>query len=621
MTRKHRSHVVVRLSRWLLTVSVVFFVASPVAFAQFDRDAYREVATQCVEHLRNARTAIESGDNDTALVHLQSANVPCEAARNHLTPAITAATLPERELETLRIDYVGQDATFIWVAAQLGLCADAQTWLTQLTQMLPEIPDRVQTRYIEATQAVLTCVPSSDTIVGTSGINTMGTPTYGTYNVAANFQPDPQSYTVAAGGGLDSTTLQTNSGSCYAGWVAAVPTIRVNYTAGNFPLRFYVDTPGTDTTLAINGPDGVWYCNDDGVGLQPVLDFPSPVSGQYDIFVGTYAQGENPGVTVFLTEMPNQHGPAGDTTDTPVDTTVDWSADPSYGTFSLTSGFSPDPSSYPVTAGGTVQASNALMTPTGACGGGWVATTPDVRVHYTAGSLPLRFYVDSAADTTLVIHAPDGQWYCDDDTVSLNPVLDFSGPFSGQYDVFIGTYSQNDYPSVNLSVTEMPGTHGPGTGGPTPPQPGPATIDWSGPPTFGTHNLNSGFSPDPTNYSITAGGTVQASSSLTTMTGPCYAGWIATTPDVRVQYAAGTYPLRIYVSDPGIDTTLAVHAPDGQWYCNDDFRVDGRTGLNPALDFPRPPSGQYDIFVGTYSQSEYPNVTLSVTEMPNNYGP
>ena len=617
MNSSHQSHIAFRMLPGVL-LALAFIVSSGTSMAQeFDRDAYREVATQCVEHLRNARTAIEGGETDSALAHLQSANLPCEGARNHLTPAISAgSSLPERELETLRIDYVGQDAAFIWAAAQLGLCSDAQTWLTQLTQLIPDVPERVQSRYIEATQAVLTCVPSSNTIVETSGeINVMGTPSNGTHNVVTNFQPDPQSYTVVAGGSVDSTSIQTNTGSCYAGWVGSVPTIRVNFTSGTYPLRFYIDTPGTDTTLAINDPNGTWSCNDDEVGLQPVIDYASPASGQYDIFVGTYAQGETPSVTLFVTELPNQYGPGGDTTDPQVAGTIDWTGAPTFGTYSLATGFSPDPTNYTVTAGGTVEASSSLTTPTGTCYAGWVATTPDVRVHYTAGTLPLRFYVDSPTDTTLVIHSPDGRWYCNDDAVGLSPVLDFPGPLSGQYDVFIGTYSQNEYPEVSLSVTEMPSTYGPG--GSTTVDPGVVTtIEWSGPPTFGTYSLVSGFSPDPTNYSTTAGGTAQSTSSLTTLTGPCSAGWIATTPDVRVHYTAGTYPLRFYVGTPGTDTTLAIHAPDGQWYCNDDF-----ASLNPAIDFARPLSGQYDVFVGTYSQNEYPDVTLSVTEMPTTYGP
>ena len=433
--------------------------ASAVAAQDFDRDAYREVATECVEHLRNSRTALDAGDRDTALSHLQNANDPCTAARDHLVPAIEAATLPRRELETLRTDYVGQDASFITIAAQLGLCNDAQSWLTAMARLIPEIPERVQSRYIQATQAVLVCEPS-ELQTDSSEINVMGTPSFGTFNVVTNFQPDPQTYTIVAGGTVDSSVLQTPNGACNAGWVATVPDIRINYTTGSYPLRFYVDTPGTDTTLAVNTPDGTWHCNDDTVGLQPVIDIAAPAGGQYDIFVGTYAQNENPSITLYVTEIPT-NGPVGQATDTPVGA-IDWTGAPTFGAHAVISGFQPDPTSYAITAGGTVQSSATLTTAAGTCYAGWVATTPDIRITYTSGSYPLRFYVNAPnTDTTMAIHGPDGQWYCNDDGVGLHPVLDFAQPMSGQYDVFVGTYAQNVYPDVSLFVTEMPTTYGP----------------------------------------------------------------------------------------------------------------------------------------------------------------
>lgn len=137
-----------------------------------------------------------------------------------------------------------------------------------------------------------------------------------------------------------------------------------------------------------------------------------------------------------------------------------------------------------------------------------------------------------------------------------------------------------------------------------------------GNPTFGEYTLESGFAPDPAEYALTAGGEFD-SSSLTTADGtPCNAGFIATAPDVTVQFTAGSLPLRFYVDTPDTDTTLAVNAPDGSWYCIDDF-----AGLHPAIDFESPTSGQYDIFVGTYNADDYPEVTLKVTELPSINGP
>ena len=130
-----------------------------------------------------------------------------------------------------------------------------------------------------------------------------------------------------------------------------------------------------------------------------------------------------------------------------------WQGSPTYGEYTLSTGFTPDPASYALTAGG----SNTATDIDPGCRG-FIADSPDVRVQFTAGSLPLRFYVDDPthADTTLVINGPDGQWYCNDDWGStLQPVVDFTPAQSGQYDIFVGSYSEDEYPSVNLYVTEL----------------------------------------------------------------------------------------------------------------------------------------------------------------------
>ena len=41
----------------------------------------------------------------------------------------------------------------------------------------------------------------------------------------------------------------------------------------------------------MNAPDGRWYCNDDANGLNPQVWWSNPMSGQYDIWIGTYGSG------------------------------------------------------------------------------------------------------------------------------------------------------------------------------------------------------------------------------------------------------------------------------------------------------------------------------------------
>lgn len=57
------------------------------------------------------------------------------------------------------------------------------------------------------------------------------------------------------------------------------------------------------------------------------------------------------------------------------------------------------------------------------------------------------------------------------------------------------------------------------------------------------------------------------------------------------------------------DSTLLLRDPNGQWYFNDDF---SGAGYNAGLQITNPPSGQYAIFIGTYSSGSC-NSTLTVS--------
>ncbi len=121
---------------------------------------------------------------------------------------------------------------------------------------------------------------------------------------------------------------------------------------------------------------------------------------------------------------------------------------PSYGGANLSAGFSPDPWTVSIPAGGGNDASRVGCS-------GYVADAPDYRLSYNAGSYPLHFSVRSGADTTLVINAPDGRWYCDDDSNGLNPAVVFSKPMGGQYDIWVGTFSYGSLPSSTLYISEL----------------------------------------------------------------------------------------------------------------------------------------------------------------------
>ncbi len=131
--------------------------------------------------------------------------------------------------------------------------------------------------------------------------------------------------------------------------------------------------------------------------------------------------------------------------------------------------------------------------------------------------------------------------------------------------------------------------------------------DFSADPAYGTSNLTSGFSPDPVVVNLESGGPIDASS-----LGAGCGGFIANAPDYRVNYTAGSFPRLIFSVSSSADTTLVINGPDGRWYCDDDSGVNG---LNPAVTFSRPASGQYDVWVGTYGGATLQPAQLNISEV------
>ncbi len=268
----------------------------------------------------------------------------------------------------------------------------------------------------------------------------------------------------------------------------------------------------------------------------------------------------------------------------------DMSAEPTYETVRLSAGFTPDPYTVELSSGGSIDAE----TLSSQCRG-FIANAPDVRLHYESGSgvLPLIIKVESDADTTLVVNAPNGSWYCDDDTGGgLNPLMRFEDPDGGRYEIWVGTYSDSTLQDATLSFSELDSSTT-------------STPDTTLEPTYGTANLSSGFTPDPHTVKLSSGGSIDASN-----LGESCRGYIANAPDYRINYDSGSLPL-IISANADADVTLVVNDPGGNWVCDDDSGED----LNPSLRFEKPRSGQYDVWVGTYSDSSNENATLSVSEL------
>ncbi|MCH8557404.1 MAG: hypothetical protein LAT84_06280 [Balneolia bacterium] len=296
---------------------------------------------------------------------------------------------------------------------------------------------------------------------------------------------------------------------------------------------------------------------------------------------------------------------------------LDLSGTPTYGSTSLSAWFTPDPFTVSVTSGGVV---NAGYINAPGCRG-YAASSPDYRLHWNGDGDSLRFYFEannSNDDTVLLINFPNGQWVCNDDAFSgtLNPMVILDQAQNGRYDIWVASYSEGEYISGTLGISELSSV---GPTGYTPPttsttQPstsGGARLDFSATARAGVINLQAGFTPDPHELRLTSGGSVNVSDM---QLGSGCRGYAGVAPNVSLQWAGSSSDLRVFFESErsGGDTVLIVNTPNGDWVCNDDA-FSGT--LNPMLDLSGYGAGRYDIWVASYSRDEFLPGWLSVTEL------
>jgi len=440
---------------------------------------------------------------------------------------------------------------------------------------------------IVLTESQATTQPVAPAPGGTAtGFNANQAPTFGELEVDAAF--GSQSFTLQAGGLVDA--FETNQ-AC-AGFVADVPDYQLTIAPGmNSPIDLAV-TSDVDTTLIVVAPNGSVLCNDDAVDLNPGLQISNPQAGSYAVWVGTFGPIENdfyPEAVLNISTngavIAPQPGGSGFNANQP----------PTFGEIAVTTGFGSQ--TFTLQAGGDVDAFAA----NNACAG-FVADVPDYVINYQGGSRgPLDLGVESAEDTTLVVVGPNGQVYCNDDDLDLNPALSIASPAAGNYGVWVGTFNpiQNDFfPDATLTITAGPG----GDSGSI--SPGGLGDRLRLAPTFGSTQLGAGFRSH--SIDLQAGGAMDG-----TTLGQFCNGFVAEAPDYVVTYNGGQ-ALRITATSEE-DTTMAVALPNGQIQCNDDF-----SGLNPGLIGPEGLSGDYAVWIGTFNPIEndtFPPATLRVEEV------
>lgn len=130
---------------------------------------------------------------------------------------------------------------------------------------------------------------------------------FGVHRLRAGFVPDPRRINVVSGGNINARTLGLGPGC--VGWVTARPDAIVQLSGQSPNLRLYaVANDGTDVTLLVNTAGGAWRCNDDSYGgTNPTVDLGNAPPGQYDVWVGSYRQGQQARAVLHITELNSNH--------------------------------------------------------------------------------------------------------------------------------------------------------------------------------------------------------------------------------------------------------------------------------------------------------------------------
>lgn len=142
------------------------------------------------------------------------------------------------------------------------------------------------------------------------------------------------------------------------------------------------------------------------------------------------------------------------------------------------------------------------------------------------------------------------------------------------------------------------------------PSPGGASgvLDWSLTPNYGGTQLAAGFLPDPFKIDLLSGGNVNV---FAAGVGDGCVGFATAQPDYRLIWSGQSQGIRfVFVGEDGGDTALIVNDSTGAWHCNDD----SYETLNPTVTLLDPPEGQYDIWVASYSEGQYIEGALYITE-------
>jgi len=310
-----------------------------------------------------------------------------------------------------------------------------------------------------------------------------------TLDLAAGYPLDPFIVSLNGGGPIAANTLAEEC----TGYVSERPTITVNWSgeAEFVEAFFYSDH---DPVLVVETPDGSYLCNDDANDqlLDPVVQIDAPAAGEYKIWVGSYDEAQLiPGVLVLTTRPEVNLGTfdLGGLVKRPAITEnlvesedVDRPSAPTTtitGTARLTASVAAtvtantlSAESLPFTASvavsGTIAAFEFPQEDDVICNG-LLEATPSATFNWEGADASLHIFFESDTDATLYVAGPDGQVFCNDDSVddeidnddievelNLNPMVTIENAAPGTYTVYVGRLEDTVVVDGVLTVSAAP---------------------------------------------------------------------------------------------------------------------------------------------------------------------
>jgi hypothetical protein len=329
---------------------------------------------------------------------------------------------------------------------------------------------------------LLTLFGGSTTLAQTDASDDLAPAAFLTMNLKAGFPLDPFVVSLNGGGEVDATTLDE---AC-TGFISEAPNFTVNWEGEveAFDIFYHSDF---DPTLVLQLPDGAYLCNDDASNnlLDPELTVEAPAEGQYNLWVGSYDEGQlipgllvitanrtigvhdfNPGALVKRSPIADDIQPADVMgADVVQSTLTGGAAKGDVASRTAEQVIIPDVElaggDTPITATLVASGETPIFTVLHkddngtVCSGLVSGATPEFVFRYSGDSDNLRIFFEGSADTSMIVVGEEIV-ACSDDSAegeNGNPVVDVLNP-SGLYGVWVGRFDSTEPVTGTLTIVE-----------------------------------------------------------------------------------------------------------------------------------------------------------------------